>query len=267
MAVAIGAGQRRGLACSDATASAASWSNLRPLDHVSGHAIDQWVDLLASISHELRTPLNAVIGFSDAMQQEVFGPIGNERYQEYVRHIRTSGVELLAAAEDALAMTAVLAQPKAVRLEAVTLAPLIHGAIADLAGPARTRGLDIAVAVPTDLEVLGDHLILPRAVRQMTTVALTRASPGSGIEILARAEHGVIDLRVDVPALLPGAPPVLAGDTGDLDRGLGRRELAVWLAMALLELMDCRLTTATRGGSLSLATSLEQSSQGRFFTD
>src|SRR5262245_23771804 len=40
-------------------------------------------DFLAAMSHELRTPLNAVIGFSEVMVNEVFGPLGNERYHEY----------------------------------------------------------------------------------------------------------------------------------------------------------------------------------------
>jgi hypothetical protein len=127
--------------------------------------------------------------------------------------------------------------------------------------------MDIVIAVPSDIEVLGDYRILPRAVRQMTTLALSRASPGSAIEILARAEHGLVDLRVDVLAPLPDAPPVLTAEPAELDRGLGRRELSVWLAMALLDLIDCRLSTVARADRLSLATRLEQSIQGRFFVD
>ena len=42
-------------------------------------------DFLAKISHEIRTPLNAIIGFSEVMMEERFGPIGNERYREYSR--------------------------------------------------------------------------------------------------------------------------------------------------------------------------------------
>ena len=37
-------------------------------------------DFLAKISHEIRTPLNAIIGFSEVMMEERFGPVGNERY-------------------------------------------------------------------------------------------------------------------------------------------------------------------------------------------
>ena len=47
---------------------------------------------LANMSHELRTPLNAIIGFSEMMQQQLLGPIGNERYLDYIKGIRESGV-------------------------------------------------------------------------------------------------------------------------------------------------------------------------------
>src|SRR5262249_46920079 len=48
-------------------------------------------DFLAKISHEIRTPLNTVLGFSEVMMEERFGPIGNERYREYVKDIHVAG--------------------------------------------------------------------------------------------------------------------------------------------------------------------------------
>ena len=50
---------------------------------------------LANMSHELRTPLNAIIGFSELMTREIFGPLGNGRYQEYAKLIHDSGGHLL----------------------------------------------------------------------------------------------------------------------------------------------------------------------------
>jgi len=52
-------------------------------------------ELLANVSHELRTPLNAIIGFSSVMQTEMFGPLGNSKYNEYVSDILFSGEHLL----------------------------------------------------------------------------------------------------------------------------------------------------------------------------
>ncbi len=52
-------------------------------------------EFLANMSHELRTPLNAILGFSDSMQEEVFGPMGNPKYVEYTNNIFESGEHLL----------------------------------------------------------------------------------------------------------------------------------------------------------------------------
>ena len=57
---------------------------------------------LTNISHELRTPLNAIIGFADVMAAESFGPIGNERYLQYLRDIKHSGHHLLDLVNDLL---------------------------------------------------------------------------------------------------------------------------------------------------------------------
>src|SRR5258706_7829626 len=59
-------------------------------------------EFLATMSHELRTPLNAIIGFSDIIRRELFGPLGNGKYTEYVRHINESGSHLLSIINDIL---------------------------------------------------------------------------------------------------------------------------------------------------------------------
>ena len=59
-------------------------------------------EFLAKISHEIRTPLNAIIGFSEVMMDERFGPIGNERYRQYLKDIHTSGGHLISLLNDLL---------------------------------------------------------------------------------------------------------------------------------------------------------------------
>jgi PAS domain S-box-containing protein len=59
-------------------------------------------DFLARVSHEIRTPLNAVIGFSEVMLEERFGPVGSERYRQYLRDIHTSGEHLMSLLNDCL---------------------------------------------------------------------------------------------------------------------------------------------------------------------
>ena len=59
-------------------------------------------DFLAKISHEIRTPLNAIIGFSELMVDEKFGPVGNDRYRDYLRDINRSGNHVLDLVNDLL---------------------------------------------------------------------------------------------------------------------------------------------------------------------
>ena len=70
---------------------------------LAGHAegaANAKADLLARISHEVRAPLNTVIGFAEVMIGERFGALGNERYVEYLKDIRTSGERVTAVIND-----------------------------------------------------------------------------------------------------------------------------------------------------------------------
>ncbi len=59
-------------------------------------------DFLTHMSHEIRTPLNAVIGFSEVMRDQLFGPLGSARYLEYTNDIYNSGIHLLALINEVL---------------------------------------------------------------------------------------------------------------------------------------------------------------------
>jgi len=59
-------------------------------------------EFLAMMSHELRTPLNAVIGYSEIIKDETFGPVGSPKYREYVDDIHDSGCHLLNIINDIL---------------------------------------------------------------------------------------------------------------------------------------------------------------------
>ncbi len=62
-------------------------------------------DLLSRVSHEMRTPLHAILGFAEVILEERFGPIGNERYRDYIKDIHASGRHVLSLANDLLDLT------------------------------------------------------------------------------------------------------------------------------------------------------------------
>jgi PAS domain S-box-containing protein len=84
-------------------------------------ASSQKTDFLARVSHEIRTPLNAIIGFSELIMDEKFGPVGNERYRDYLRDINRSGNHVLDLVNDLLDISKIEAGEQEMSYEAVSL--------------------------------------------------------------------------------------------------------------------------------------------------
>ena len=84
-------------------------------------ASSQKTDFLARVSHEIRTPLNAIIGFSELMIDEKFGPVGNDRYRDYLRDINRSGNHVLDLVNDLLDISKIEAGEQEMAYEAVSL--------------------------------------------------------------------------------------------------------------------------------------------------
>lgn len=82
-------------------------------------------EFLANISHELRTPLNAIIGFSEILNQRMFGPLGSEKYEEYSRDIYESGSYLLGMINDILDMSKIEAGQLALEYEEFDLGEIV----------------------------------------------------------------------------------------------------------------------------------------------
>jgi PAS domain S-box-containing protein len=86
----------------DVSQSKKSKSELQQAGRPADRAANAKADMLARISHEVRTPLNAIIGFAEVMIGERFGALGNERYIEYMKDIRSSGERVIAVINDLL---------------------------------------------------------------------------------------------------------------------------------------------------------------------
>ena len=80
---------------------------------------------LANMSHELRTPLNAVIGFSEILLSQMFGPLGSERYNGYAKDIFDSGRHLLSVINNVLDLTKSQAGQLQLTLEPVNLVQIV----------------------------------------------------------------------------------------------------------------------------------------------
>ena len=127
---------------------------------------------LAAMSHELRTPLNAINGFSQMMEHQVLGPLGDRRYEGYAHDIHTSGEHLLALINDILDMSKIEAGRMTLNEGSLSLAEAVSTALGLVRESAEAGGLSLG----TDLaEALPQLWADERAVRQMLINLLSNA--------------------------------------------------------------------------------------------
>src|SRR5229473_8677869 len=106
---------------------------------------------LAMVSHELRTPLNAIIGFSEMMQREVLGPIGNEKYRAYVGDIHECGMHLLRIVNDILDLSKAEAGKLELHEDVFDLRDTIRSVLQLTGTRMRHGGLSEHIDLATDL--------------------------------------------------------------------------------------------------------------------
>src|SRR5205814_799958 len=110
-------------------------------------------EFLANMSHELRTPLNAIIGFSDVLEQRLFGEL-NERQADYTRDIASSGRHLLDLVNEILDLSKVEAGRMELEPSEFSLAETILGAVGFVRERAAAHGIALATDLPVDLGTL-----------------------------------------------------------------------------------------------------------------
>ncbi len=152
---------------------------------------------LANMSHELRTPLNAIIGFSEMIQQQLLGPIGNDRYLDYIKGIRESGEHLLDLITDILDMSKIEAGKYELDLTNQNIAKIIRLAVHMMESRAADSKIKIATKIQDEsLSMMVDR----RAVMQITLNLLSNAvkfsHPNSTIEIECEVRNDHASIRV-----------------------------------------------------------------------
>lgn len=127
---------------------------------------------LATMSHELRTPLNAILGFSEIMQEEVLGPLGNETYKGYVSDINASGSHLLNLINEILDLSRIEAGRHELREEALKLAHVVEDAKHMVDIKAKTKNVKVILNAEESMPLLWAD---ERAVRQIALNLLSNA--------------------------------------------------------------------------------------------
>jgi signal transduction histidine kinase len=208
-------------------------------------------EFLANMSHELRTPLNAITGFSDVIAGEMFGPVGNPKYHDYVKDINASGVHLLDVINDILDLSKIEAGTTELHEKNIELSRVIEACLKLIKGRARKLG----VAIDVDTAPGGPALFADeRKVKQILINLLSNAvkfTPSGGTVTIRCWCHGndgyvvqVADTGIGIAlADIPLALSPFQQIDGDLNRKFEGTGLGLLLAKSLAEL---------HGGSLDL---------------
>ncbi|MEP4561602.1 MAG: PAS domain S-box protein, partial [Nitratireductor sp.] len=161
-------------------------------------ASSQKTDFLARVSHEIRTPLNAIIGFSELILDEKFGPIGNERYRDYLRDINRSGNHVLDLVNDLLDISKIEAGEQELAYEAVPLNETLAEIVAMMQPQANRERVIIRSSYPAHLpDVVADL----RSIRQIALNLLSNAvrfTPPGGQVIVSTAYEATGDVVMRV---------------------------------------------------------------------
>jgi PAS domain S-box-containing protein len=155
-------------------------------------------DFLAKVSHEVRTPLNAIIGFAEVMREERFGPLGSERYKEYLKDIHTSGEHVLSLVNDLLDLSKIEAGKMELDVERIDANAMIAECVSIMQPQANRSRVVIRLSLwPRLPRVLADG----RSLRQILLNLLSNAvkfneAGGQVIVSSALTDAGYVVIRV-----------------------------------------------------------------------
>lgn len=210
---------------------------------------------LAMMSHELRTPLSAIIGFSELIEQQAIGPIGNTKYRDYATDIRQSGQHLLGIINDILDLSKVESGKESLQEQEVTPEALFHGVRVLIEGRAQEAEVALEFDYPEDLPgVRADKRRLTQILVNLLSNAVKFTAEGGRVTLRCWATEGsgfvfqAIDSGV---GMAQEDIPLALSVFGQVDNDGGRQGtgLGLPLAKALAEL---------HGGTLDLQSELGQ---------
>jgi len=209
-------------------------------------------DFLASMSHEIRTPLNAIIGYAEILKEQLFGPLENERYVEYVGDIFDSGQHLLEVLDDILDLARIESGRLELEPESIDLDAEIDRATRILGSQAQKKNIKLTIDCPEPVRLHADS----RALRQILINLISNAIKYTleGGRVTVATEPGafprihVIDTGVGIPeeeiprVLEPFGRANTAEASGESGTGIG--------------LTMVKTLAERHGGSISLASTV-----------
>jgi len=153
-------------------------------------------EFLANMSHELRTPLNAIIGFTEVLEQEMFGPL-NEKQKDYLADVRSSGTHLLTLINDILDLSKIEAGRVELEPDEFSLSEAIQNALTLVRERASRHGIALAADISAEVDtVVADQRKVKQILVNLLSNAVKFTPDGGRVEISARCDGGEVVVAV-----------------------------------------------------------------------
>ena len=217
-------------------------------------------DLLAKISHEVRTPLYSIIGFSEVMMEEQYGPIGNERLREYLKDIHASGDQLMSLVNDLLDLAKIEAGELVLAFSDVALDDLTRQCVTMMRTQASHRHVIIRTSLwPSPPRVVADAQLLRKIVLGLLSNAIKFTDAGGQVIVsTAHTENGEVVMHVRNPGVGMRGGDIVTAFESLRQLGISARrdavsgDLSLRLTKALTEANHAsfKLTGASKEGTL-----------------
>jgi PAS domain S-box-containing protein len=173
-------------------------SEVQQARRVSETVANAKADLLARISHEMRAPMNAVIGFAEVMISERFGALGNDRYVEYMKDIRSSGSRVIAMVDDLLELSRIETGKLELAFANQNLNELVESCVAAMQREANRERIIIRTSLAPALpSVVADARALRQIALNLIGNSIRLANSGGQVIVsTALTDFGEVVLRV-----------------------------------------------------------------------
>jgi PAS domain S-box-containing protein len=206
---------------------------------------------LANMSHELRTPLNTIIGFAEILSSEMFGPIENPDYKQYIRDIHESGRHLLDLINDLLDISRIEAGGVALEERKLDVAQVVNSCCRLVGERASKAGVEVACAVGRDLPaLLADQRRVKQVLVNLLANAIKFTPAGGKVEITGSLDPDggfLFTVRDSGIGIAPEDIETVMSPFGQVDNTLSRKYEGAGLGLPL-----SRNLMRLHGGELTL---------------
>jgi signal transduction histidine kinase len=218
-------------------------------------------EFLANMSHELRTPLNAIIGFSEIIAHELFGPLGNEKYLDYMKDIHQSSLHLLDIINDVLDMSKIEARKLELSKEPLNIRHLIGEVVRMMREQAESRGIELGTKLSDrEVEIWADELAVKKVFLNLLSNAIKFSRDGGevcirvlsdepGLAVVEFEDHGIGMNEEELERALQPFGQAKPSTT----RNYGGTGLGLPITKGLIEAHGGKLAIESRAGQGTIA--------------